>query len=62
MEVATATDPDAGEHIEELHVALMVAQQPELPRVRFSRPTAPPVVPVVVDLEDEITNVIYRFG
>ena len=60
-EVETATDADAAENIEELHVAMMVAQQPELPRVLFMKPRPPPIVPVV-DLDDEITNVMQRFG
>lgn len=62
-EVETATDADAGDAVEELHVALMVAQQPELPRVTFVKPSrlpAPP--PQMLDLDDEITNVVYRFG
>jgi hypothetical protein len=58
IEVETATDADAAEDIEERHVALMVAQQPELPRVLFMKPRLAPVV----DLDDEITNVMQRFG
>ncbi len=61
-EVETATDADAGENIEELHVALMVAQQPELPRVLFTQRSPTPPPPSFVDLDDEITNVMQRFG
>lgn len=58
VEIETATDADSGAAIEEMHVALMVAQQPELPRVLFTKPTRPPPV----DPDDEITNVRHRFG
>ncbi|CAN5803217.1 hypothetical protein BH11MYX3_BH11MYX3_15450 [soil metagenome] len=60
-EVPTATDMDAAEAIEELHIALSLELVPELPRVRFARSSVSPVQPF--DLEDEITSVHVRaFG
>jgi len=57
MEMDTATDCHVSEAIEQMHVGLMVAQQPERPRVIFLRQP-----PRAVDLDDEITNVMQRFG
>ncbi|MEO7092737.1 MAG: hypothetical protein ABI175_05770 [Polyangiales bacterium] len=61
-EVETPTDADSAASLEELHVAMMVAQQPELPRVLFMTSRPPTPVPPLVDLDDEITNVMQRFG
>lgn len=55
-EVETATDVDVSAAIEELHRALMVAEQPALPRVTFVKAPRRPVL----DLDDEITNVVHR--
>ncbi len=60
-EAPTATDMDAAEAIEELHIALSLELVPELPRVRFARSSVSAVQPF--DLDDEITNVHVRaFG
>lgn len=60
-EIPTATDIDAAEAIEELHVALSLELVPELPRVRFARSSVAPVQPS--DLDDEVTSVHVRaFG